>query len=74
MTKVKPTKPWPPPPGDPQDKTGGITIHGGIVHCPCTSRSWTVEHFRGVLKLYCTKCKRCFILIKDELVNAENIK
>ena len=45
-----------------EDKTGEVTIHGGIVHCPGGHRSWTVELLEGVLKLYCLQCKRCFIL------------
>ncbi len=57
-----------------QNKKGAVVIQGGIVHCPCASRSWTVSLLSGVLKLYCVGCKRCFILLGKVFVNSENIK
>lgn len=50
---------------DPEDKTGEVTIHGGVVHCPGGHRGWTVSLLDGKLKIFCTGCKRCFVLHKQ---------
>jgi len=47
-------------------REGEVIIHGGVVHCPGSHRTWTVSLFEGYLKIYCTGCKRCFVLLVDQ--------
>jgi len=48
-----------------QDKTGEVSIHGGIVHCPGGHRTWTVEVLSDRIWIFCTRCKRYYKTIID---------
>ena len=48
---------------------GNVTIHGGIIHCACKSRAWTVRFLKGEVTIFCTGCKRFFKFDGDNVYN-----
>jgi len=48
---------------------GDVDIYGGIIHCPCKSRAWTVSFFNGEVTIFCIGCKRFFKFDGDSVYN-----